>query len=120
MNVPNFYFSFQQAQSVKDDLKKEVDSFEERISSIVDSEKFFINNFPVLKQILTLSPDPSDLKKLAKALDRLAHITQSYKEVSSKYHAIETLTQNPHWFAGSLGDFSQEVENFIGTTDFKD
>lgn len=106
--------------AVREDLKKEVDSFEERISSIVDSDKFFINNFPVLRQILALSPEPGDLKKLSKALDRLAHITQSYKEISSKFQAIETMTQNPHWFAGSVGDFSQEVEKIIDNSNIGD
>ena len=87
----NFNFSFALANKAKVDIQSEYSTLEERISNITDSEKFYVNGFPVLKNILMLQPKKSDLKKLAKAMDRLADLIEVYEEAQSKLSVIEAV-----------------------------
>lgn len=109
-SIKNFNFSFSLAQSAKKELEAEHSAMNERINNIVDSEKFFINSFPVLKNILVLSPTKADLKKLSKALDRLADLIEVFTDLDNKITVIETLNKNPSWFAWSCGDFTEEID----------
>jgi hypothetical protein len=109
--ITNFNFSFSAAEDAFRNVKEQHSQLDQRISSIVDSEKFFVNGFPVLKNILVLSPKKNDLKKLAKALDRLADIIDLYDATQAKLTLIETLQKDPHWFTGTFGDFSKEVSD---------
>lgn len=109
----NFNFSFALANKAKENIESENNSLEERIGNIVDSEKFHINGFPVLKNILMLQPKKSDLKKLSKAIDRLADLIEVYQEVQSKLSVIEAVEKDPNWFAWTFGDFSQEIDQDI-------
>jgi len=117
--INNFNFSFALANKAKDNIQSEHDSLEERISNIVESEKFYVNGFPVLKNILMLQPKKSDLKKLAKAMDRLADLVEAYEEVQSKLSIIQAVEKDPNWFAWTFGDFTQEIdqdlENFFNS-----
>lgn len=109
-DIKNFNFSFSLAQSAKKELESEHSAMNERINNIVDSEKFFVNNFPVLKNILTLGPTKADLKKLSKALDRLADLIEVFTDLDNKITVIETLNKHSSWFAWSCGDFTQEID----------
>lgn len=109
----NFKFSFSMVNDTFKELQEHHSNLDARISQIVDSEKFFINGFPVLKNILMLSPKKNDLKKLSKALDRLADLVEAFDSLESKINLIETVRQDPHWFAGAFGDFSSEIPNDI-------
>ena len=109
----NFNFSFALANKAKVDIQSEYSTLEERISNITDSEKFYVNGFPVLKNILMLQPKKSDLKKLAKAMDRLADLIEVYEEAQSKLSVIEAVQKDPNWFAWTFGDFSQEIDQDI-------
>jgi hypothetical protein len=117
--INNFNFSFALANKAKGNIQSEHDSLEERISNIVESEKFYINGFPVLKNILMLQPKKSDLKKLAKAMDRLADLVEAYEEIQSKLSIIQAVEKDPNWFAWTFGDFTQEIdqdlENFFNS-----
>lgn len=109
----NFKFSFSMVNDTFKELQEHHSNLDARISQIVDSEKFFINGFPVLKNILFLSPKKNDLKKLSKALDRLADLVEAFDSIESKINLIETVRQDPHWFAWAFGDFSNEIPNDI-------
>ena len=117
----SFNFSFALANKAKADIQAEYSTLEERISNITDSEKFYVNGFPVLKNILMLQPKKSDLKKLAKAMDRLADLIEVYEEAQSKLSVIEVVQKDPNWFAWTFGDFTQEIdqdiEQLFNTTD---
>ena len=60
-----------------------------------------------------LQPKKSDLKKLAKAMDRLADLIEVYEEAQSKLSVIEAVQKDPNWFAWTFGDFSQEIDQDI-------
>lgn len=109
----NFIFSFAQASSVQKSIEQDFETISNRISTIVDSEKFYIKDFPILKNILTLDPSKEDLKKLSKALDRLADLLIIYKEVSSKLSLIKTMQENQTWFTNSFANFDKEIEHEI-------
>lgn len=119
--IENFTFSFQQALSAQKDLENEHDALDKRISNIVESEKFHINGFPVLRNILMLSPNRADLKKLSKALDRLADLVEVFDTVEEKLTVIKTMNKDPNWFAWTFADhsidFDQEISNIVNTQD---
>jgi|688.fasta_scaffold51740_3 hypothetical protein len=119
--IQNFTFSFQQALSAQKDLENEHENLDKRISNIVDSEKFYINGFPVLKNILMLSPKRNELKKLARAIDRLADLVEVFDTVEEKLSVIKTLHKDPNWFAWTFGDhsidFDQEISSIINSQD---
>lgn len=107
----DFNFSFALAQKAKAELQNDHEKLLERITNIVDSEKFHINGFPVLKNIINLQPQKNDLKKIAKALDRLGDLLESFAELDKKISVIDTVQADPHWFAWAFGDFSKEIDN---------
>jgi DNA repair exonuclease SbcCD ATPase subunit len=109
-NITDFNFSFQLAQKAKQELENEHQTILERITNITESEKFFINGFPVLKNIIQLQPKKADLKKIAKAIERLADLLEVYQELDNKVSVIKTVQEHPNWFAWTFGDFSKEIE----------
>lgn len=109
----DFNFSFAMAQKAKEDLEDEHSKILERITNIVESEKFFVNGFPVLKNIINLQPQKNDLKKISKAIDRLADLIELFSELDNKISVIKTVQNDPNWFAWTFGDFSKEVEDSI-------
>lgn len=111
--IKNFNFSFSLAQNAKKELEESHSTINERINNIVDSEKFYINGFPVLKNIIALQPSKADLKRISKALDRLADLLEAFKELDNKLSVIKTVQEDPHWFAWACGDFAQEIDNDI-------
>jgi hypothetical protein len=106
----NFIFSFSQAADVKKSIENDFETISNRVTAIVDSEKFYIEGFPVLKNILMLDPSKEDLKKLSKALDRLADLLAVYREISSKLSLITTMQENQTWFTNSFANFDKEIE----------
>ena len=80
---------------------------------------FLVSGYPILKNILMLDPSKVELKKLAKALDRLADLVEVNSDLESKLSFIKTIENDPNWLAWTFGDFSQEVEQDIESF-FKD
>lgn len=112
-NMQNFNFSFTLAQKAKRELEEEHQNLLERISAITESEKFHINGFPVLKNLINLGPNKNDLKKLSKAIDRLADLLEVFQELDNKMSVINVVQEHPNWFAWTFGDFSTEIDQDI-------
>jgi uncharacterized protein Yka (UPF0111/DUF47 family) len=110
-NIKSFKFSFDMASKSRSSLQREVDNLKERIDKIVDH--FTVNDMPILRLILNVTEDRDDLKKLSKALDRLADLTEHYSSLARKLSVIEQAEADPSWFALAFGDFEQEVEEGI-------
>ena len=108
--VSSFNFSFSQISSARKSVEKDYENVVERINKIVDSEKFYINGFPVLKNITLLNPSKNDLKLLSKACDRLADLVEIQRTLGNKLIAADVAKEHPHWFTDAFGDFSQEIE----------
>lgn len=119
LSMDTFNFSFSLVDKARKDIQSEYDSLTERIDAIVDSEKFYINNFPVLRQILAIGANKNDLKKLSKALSRLSELVEIHSQLESKLNLTKAVTENPHWFTSTFGDFSKDVDSGIDSI-FKD
>lgn len=112
-STTSFNFSFSQVDKARTSVQSEYDSLSQRIEAILSSEKFFINDVPVLRAITSLNPSGNDLKKLAKAIARLSELVDKHSELDSTLNLIATLADNPHWFMSTFGDFSKEVDEDI-------
>lgn len=123
--IPNhgfesFLFSFSTMKTAEQNLQNEYETISKRISTIVDSEKFFVNEFPVLRNLMVLNPKREDLKKLAKAIDRLGDLVDIERELGAKIELIKTMKENQNWFTSTFADFDKEIDRdlqaFIDST----
>jgi len=110
-NFKNFLFSLEASSSVKDDLQSQLDSLNDRIQKIVKSVT--LNDMPVLSFVLQNSHDKKELKKFAKAVDRVADLIDIADKIESRINIIETAQKDPDWFAFTFGDFSKEIDEDI-------
>lgn len=106
----SFLFSFSTMKTAEQTLQNEYDTINKRISTIVDSEKFFVQDFPVLKNLMMLNPNREDLKKLSKAIDRLGDLVEVHRELSAKVDLIKTMKENQNWFTSTFADFDKEID----------
>lgn len=98
-------------KATKNDLQHQADNLKERIDKIIDH--FTVNDVPILKLILNVAEDRDDLKKLSKALDRLADLNEHYLSLVKKLNVIEQAETDPNWFALAFGDFEQDVDSAL-------
>jgi len=112
-NMDKFNFSFEMASKAKRQLEEEASVLSQRIDRIVNH--FTINDTPILKFILNMEPSRDELKKLSRALDRLADVVQAYEGITTKLSIAKAAESDPHWFASSFGDFEHEIDKDIET-----
>lgn len=106
--INNFYFSLENSRQIKNDLESQIDNLNQRIEKIV--EHFTLDDVPIIKFILNVSHDKSELKNIAKALDRVADLIDVRDAIVPKLQVIKTAEADPNWFACTFGDFSVDVE----------
>jgi hypothetical protein len=106
-----FTFSMKLAAETGRDISKKVETLNERIDKIADA--FMINDMPIIKAILSVTRSKSDLKKLAKALERLSDIIELHDSLKNRLTVIETVQNDPQWFVSSFADFEQDIEETI-------
>lgn len=109
--INQFLFSLDSSNSVKSDLEFQLNSLNERIQKIVNSVT--LNDMPILGFILQNSHDKKELKKFAKAVDRVADLIDAADKIESRINIIETAQKDPDWFAFTFGDFSKEIDEDI-------
>lgn len=109
--INQFLFSLEASNSVKSDLESQLSTLNERIQKIVHSVT--LNDMPVLGFILQNSHDKKELKKFAKAVDRIADLIDAADKIEGKINIIETAQKDPDWFAFTFGDFSKEIDEDI-------
>lgn len=112
-SIPSFRFSFDMVKKSKSEIQSETELLKERIDKII--EHFSVNDVPILKFILNVTDSRDDLKKLSKALDRLADLTEHYTSLTRKLSVIEQAEVDPHWFALAFGDFQHDVDQAISS-----
>lgn len=110
MPIDSFNFSFSLVDKARQDIQSDFEVLTDRIETIVESEKFYINNYHVLKQIMIINPKKNDLKKLSKALARLSELIELHSQLQDKLNVINAVADQPHWFTSTFGDFSKEVD----------
>jgi len=107
--INKFNFSFDMVAKTKDDIEKQRDAVKERIDKIVNH--FTVDDVPILSYILHVTSSRPELKKLSKALDRLADLAEVNASLNNKLKVIESAESDPNWFALAFGDFDQEIDN---------
>lgn len=110
-DMSKFVFSMNMLKETEDDLSSKVSSLQSRIDHI--SSNIVINDIPIIQPILSVSRSKADLKKLAKALDRIADIVEVLDSLEDKLKLVQTAKKDPNWFMSSFGDFSEDVDNTI-------
>lgn len=106
-----FTFSMKLAAETGKDISKKVDTLNERIEKISDT--ITINDMPIIKAILNVTRSKSDLKKLAKALDRLSDIIELHDSLKNRLAVIEAVQNDSRWFVSSFADFEQDIDRTI-------
>jgi hypothetical protein len=106
-----FLFSLESSLDVKSDLESQLESLNERIQKIVNSVT--LNDMPILGFILQNSHDKKELKKFAKAVDRIADLIDVADNIENRISIIDTAQKDPDWFAFTFGDFSREIDEDI-------
>lgn len=113
-SIDKFPFSIKAGKSVKNDLQNQLNQIDNRIDKIVDH--FIYQDIPIIMYVLKATRNKTDLKKLSKAIDRIADLVQAQDEISSRLNVINTLEADPTWFASTFSDYSDEIDrdlNFI-------
>lgn len=116
-SIPNFSaydkfpFSAKASLKIKSDLETQLQSLNERIEKI--SSTVNVGDVPLVRFVLQTSHDKIELKKFAKAIDRVADLIDIVDQLESKLKIIEAAQKDPSWFAFAFGDFSEEIENDI-------
>jgi hypothetical protein len=104
-----FPFSAKASLSVQSELQSQLETLNERIEKIASN--VIVGDMPLVKFVLQTSHNKNELKKFAKAVDRVADLIEAVDQLESKLKIIETAQKDPEWFAFAFGDFSQEIDN---------
>jgi hypothetical protein len=107
--IKNFSFTLENSYDIKNELETQLHNLNERIDKIIDH--FTLDDVPIIKFILNVNEDRDQLKKLAKALDRIADLIEAKNSVIPKLQVIKMAQKDPDWFAWTFGDFSQDIES---------
>jgi len=106
--IKNFYFNLENSKHIKGELESQIHNLDERIDKIV--EHFTLDDVPIIKFIIGVSRDKSELKKVAKALDRVADLLEARDKITPKLQVIKTAESDPNWFALAFGSFAEDIE----------
>lgn len=109
--ITSFTFSMKAGLKSKEELSSKVQALSDRIDKIVN--QFLIDDMPIIKPILNFTHSKNDLKRLSKALDRIADIIEVHDSLEKKLKVIELAESDPNWFAAAFGDFEKDIDSVI-------
>lgn len=110
-----FRFNTSNISGTKREIDLQTEAYAERIKRISD-KCIIAEHYPVIPQILNLSRDPEELKRLAKGLNRVAEIISEYDELQKRATVLEVAEKDPSWLAWAFGDFEPQdivIEDFL-------
>jgi len=107
-SIDTFPFSFSSGKNAKKNLENQLEQINSRVEKII--EHFIFNDIPIIHFVLKATTQKSDLKKLSKAIDRLADLVQVQEELSNKLAVINALEADPAWFTSTFSDYSAEID----------
>lgn len=110
-SITTFPFSFEAGRSAKKDLEVQLENVNDRINKIVDH--FVYSDVPILSYVLRLTTKKSDLKKMSKALDRLADLVKVQEQLESRLSVIRVVEADPTWLTSTFSDYSSEIDSDI-------
>lgn len=109
--IDKFTFSLAMSNNVKLQVEEELNSIDSRIERIVND--VLLDGVPMIRFILQTSHDRKELKKFAKAVDRVADLIEHQDLLKNKLNIINHAQKDPSWFALTFGDFSDEIDKEI-------
>lgn len=113
--VTQFTFDIENIKGAKKDITLQSEALTERIKRISD-KCLLSEHYQVIPQILNISRDPEDLKRLAKGLGRIADIIGEADELERRATVIEVAEKDPSWLAWAFGSFDMQdsvIESFL-------
>lgn len=108
-SIDLFPFSFNAGKNAKKELSSQLDTVNSRINKIVDH--FVFDDMPILNLVLRVTNQKSDLKKMAKAIDRLADLVEIQQNISSRLNVLSIIESDPVWFTSTFSDYSSEIDS---------
>jgi hypothetical protein len=112
-SIETFPFSFTAGKGAKRELESQLDQINSRIEKIVDH--FVFNDIPIIHFVLKATTNKNDLKKMAKAIHRLADLVEVQEDLSSRLSVIKILEADPTWFTTTFSDYSSEIDKDISS-----
>lgn len=109
--IDTFTFSINASESVRSQIQSDLNVLESRLDRIIN--EVLLDGVPLIRFIIQTSRDKKELKKLAKAIDRVAELIEYQDKLQSKLSVIDFAKEDPSWFALTFGDFSQDIDNEI-------
>ena len=106
-SIDLFPFSFNAGKNVKKELTSQLDLVNSRMQKII--EHFVFDDMPVLMLILKVTSEKSDLKKMAKAIDRLADLVEIQETLNSRLNVLNLVESDPIWFTSTFSDYTSEI-----------
>lgn len=107
-SIDLFPFSFNAGKNVKKELTSQLDLVNSRMQKII--EHFVFDDMPVLMLILKVTSEKSDLKKMAKAIDRLADLVEIQETLNSRLNVLNLVESDPIWFTSTFSDYTSEID----------
>ena len=107
-SIERFPFSVSAGINAKRNLENQLDQLNARVSKIVDH--FVFDDVPILHFVLRATNQKADLKKMAKAIDRLADLVEMQESLTSRLNVIKLLEADPAWFTTTFSDYSDEID----------
>lgn len=116
LTVPEqFVFSRANLKNAKKEIGLQSEALSERIERI--SRRCTVKDgFELVPQILNVTRDPDELKRLAIGLGRVAEVVQQHDELKRKLVVLEIVERDPAWVAWACGSFEvddETVEDFL-------
>lgn len=92
----------------RDALQNEIDSI---------SRKATIEDFEVIRQILSMTKDPKTINRLAKGLALVAERLPQLNELNAKLNVLNFAVSNPEWFQMAFNN-DRTIENALSQLSF--
>lgn len=112
-SIDLFPFSFTAGKNAKKELTSQLDALNSRIQKIV--EHFVFDDVPVLALIMRVTNDKADLKKISKAIDRLADLTDIHSQLTSRLNVLNLMESDPVWFTSTFSDYTHEIDRDLSS-----
>lgn len=106
--IDKFPFSFAAGKAAQKNMESQLEQVNSRINKIL--EHFVYDDVPILHFVLRATNQKSDLKKMAKAIDRLADLVKIQEDLISRMNVLKLLEADPTWFATTFSDYSAEID----------
>lgn len=107
-SIESFPFSFTAGKNARKEIQSQLENVNARVNKIL--EHFIYDDIPVLHFILRATTQKADLKKIAKAVDRLADLVEIQEDLNARMNVIKLLEADPSWFTSTFSDYSQEID----------